>query len=197
MNRSTPRKVNGDEKKPPETAQGNDLELWRHVTRDTKPLKGREPPDREVRERKNKPAKGPATTQRPPVRPRDKSPEPGLPPGRPLAPGALADVDKRTADRLKRGKLAIEGRLDLHGLRQEEASGRLARFLADAQGAGRRCVLVITGKGQGREGGVIRQNLPHWLNLPANRARLVAFAPAQPKDGGHGAFYVLLKRKRS
>ena len=77
-----------------------------------------------------------------------------------------------------------------------EASKLLTYQAATMKAAGKRCVLVITGKGAGREGGVMRQNLPHWLNLPANRARLVAFAPAQPKYGGHGAYYLLLKRRR-
>lgn len=191
--------MNGDEKKPPGPAQDEDLDLWRHVTKDTMPLKGRDAPAKGAKgdTERAKPAKEPAKSAPRKVLPPQKRPEPKAPPAAPLAPGAGADVDKRTADRLKRGRLPIEGRLDLHGLRQEEAHGRLDRFLAGAQAAGKRCVLVITGKGPGRDGGVLRQNLPQWLNLPENRARLVAFAPAQPKDGGHGAFYLLLKRRRS
>lgn len=191
--------MSGDKKKPPGPPRDDDLDLWRHVTRDTKPLKGRAAPAKgakEAGERPKPPKEAPKGGGRPFI-PQPKRTETARPPAAPLAAGALADVDKRTADRLKRGKLPIERRLDLHGLRQEEARARLDEFLADAQGAGKRCVLVITGKGAGREGGVMRQNLPHWLNLPSNRARLVAFAPAQPKDGGHGAYYLLLKRRRS
>ena len=113
-----------------------------------------------------------------------------------LAPGATADIDKRTAERLRRGKLPIEARLDLHGLRLVEAEQAFGAFLARYQAAGRRSVLVITGKGPGREGGVIRQALPGWINQPANRARIVAFAPAQPQHGGHGAVYLLLRRRK-
>lgn len=177
----------GDGKKPPVGPPKDEgLDLWRHVTRETKPLRGREIPTRK--------ADSPAPAKKRPVPRRPAEPQPT--PSPVMAPGARAGVDKRTAERLKRGKLPIEGRLDLHGHRQDEAREELAHFLAEAQAAGKRCVLVITGKGEGREGGVLRQSLPGWLNQAPNRARLVAFTTAQPKDGGHGAFYLLLKRKR-
>lgn len=190
----------GGSKKPPASqgTPGDDMDLWRHVAGQTKPLKGREPTVPPVeppgtaepgQPEPKTPGKPRQRTLRPPA-----TPPPRKPPE--LAPGAGADVDRRTAERLKRGKLPIEARLDLHGHRQDEAFLELSAFLADSQAAGRRCVLIITGKGEGREGGVLRQSLPKWLNDPKNRARLVAFAPAQPQHGGHGAVYVLLKRKR-
>ncbi len=115
----------------------------------------------------------------------------------PLAPGAPAVLDKRTAQRLKRGQLAIDGRIDLHGMTQAEAHGALTAYLERAQGSTRHCILVITGKGRVSEnGGVLRVMAPRWLNAPANRARVLAIAPAQPKDGGAGALYVLLRRLR-
>ena len=93
--------------------------------------------------------------------------------------------------------MPIEETIDLHGLTQRQAMRALGDFLAAAQEAGRRCVLVITGKGDTKdEGGVLRAMLPQWLNEPANRARILAFEVAQPKHGGAGALYVLLKRKR-
>jgi DNA-nicking Smr family endonuclease len=62
---------------------------------------------------------------------------------------------------------------------------------------GRRCVLVITGKGIWRsEAGILREMVPRWLNEAPNRARVLAIAHAQPRHGGQGALYVLLKRKR-
>ncbi len=180
---------------PPESLpQDEDLELWRHVTREVKPQRGREKPAKQAGAAPpEQPVREPSTPRRPPVRPRQEPPQPRVPD---ITPGARADVDKRTAERLKRGKLPIEGRLDLHGHRQDEARAELAHFLAEAQADGKRCVLVITGKGEGREGGVLRQSLPGWLNQAPNRARLVAITVAQPKDGGHGAFYLLLKRPR-
>ena len=114
-----------------------------------------------------------------------------------LAPGRSAGVDKRLAERLKRGQLAIESVLDLHGQTQDEAHRQLDAFLAAAAHAGRRCVLVITGKGAWREAaGVLREMVPRWLNEAPNRARVLAIAHAQPRHGGAGALYVLLKRRR-
>ncbi|MBN07496.1 MAG: hypothetical protein CMM45_06675 [Rhodospirillaceae bacterium] len=109
------------------------------------------------------------------------------------APG----LDKRSARKLKRGLREIEARLDLHGLRQEEANRVLASFIARSYKAGKRCVLVITGKGQVSEGGgVLRKNVPRWLNQAPNRMRILSFTHATPADGGTGALYVLLKRQR-
>ena len=111
--------------------------------------------------------------------------------------GQGAGVDKRTVQRLKRGQLDIEARLDLHGLTQAEAHPRLDRFLASAQDRGLRSVLVITGKGRlSQEGGVLRQMVPRWLNTSPNRGRVLSMSQAQPKDGGAGALYLLLKRRR-
>ena len=87
--------------------------------------------------------------------------------------------------------------MDLHGMTQDQAHRALNAFIDASSHAGRRCVLVITGKGSMKDGGgVIRRELPSWLNAPGNRARVLGFAGAQPTDGGGGAFYVLLKRRR-
>jgi len=91
--------------------------------------------------------------------------------------------------------MAIEARLDLHGMTQDEAHRALARFIARAQDDDRRAVLVITGKGgPGREG-VLRRAVPRWLAEPPCRARVLAVETAQPRDGGAGALYVLLRRR--
>ena len=115
-----------------------------------------------------------------------------------LKTGASPGVDKRTALRLKRGQLAIEGRIDLHGMTQDKAHRALEGFLTASQAAGKRCVLVITGKGLRPTGetGVLRNLVPRWMNAPAIRGRVLGFSTAQPRDGGTGALYVLLKRKR-
>ncbi|MCZ6606432.1 MAG: Smr/MutS family protein, partial [Alphaproteobacteria bacterium] len=115
-----------------------------------------------------------------------------------IGPGDRAGVDKRTAKRLKRGPLAVEARMDLHGLTQEEAHRALSAFVQGSQAAGRRGVLVITGKGLRPDGttGVLRAAVPRWLNQPDLRERIVAFTHATPRDGGDGALYLLLKRKR-
>ncbi len=175
---------------------GDDAGLWDRITRDVAPLQSRRQPP-------PKPTPAPKKAVAPAERKPAAKPPPAAPPSPkpaelpPLAPGASAGLDKRTAQRLKRGQLAIDGRIDLHGMTQAEAHGALSAYLERAQGAARRCILVITGKGRVSEnGGVLRTMAPRWLNAPANRARVLAIAPAQPKDGGAGALYVLLRRKR-
>lgn len=179
-----------------------DLELWRYVTHDVTPLADRPPvmPDvipEQIPEVSEPPARRAraGTAARRPLLP------PMPPPERPKMPeighGEVAGVDKRTAQRLRRGQLPIEARIDLHGLTQEEAHRALSSFLAGSQRAGRRCVLVVTGKGLKPNGetGVLRANVPRWLNTAPNRARILAFSYATRKDGGEGALYVLLRRK--
>jgi DNA-nicking Smr family endonuclease len=123
---------------------------------------------------------------------------PAPPPAPPLAAGTAPGLDKRNLNRLRRGQLSIDGRIDLHGMTRDEARTALLAFLAFQLERGARCVLVITGKGvRGRGTGVIRAALPHWLNDAVLRPGVVAFAEAQPKDGGAGAFYVYLRRRRS
>ena len=116
----------------------------------------------------------------------------------PLSHGTLVGLDKRTGERLKRGKLPVEGRLDMHGMSQERAYSALNRFVLDKQAAGKRCVVVITGKGN-RDGGmgVLKEAVPRWLNEPSLRKHVVGFDYASPHLGGTGALYILLRRKRS
>ena len=111
----------------------------------------------------------------------------------PLAIDRFAGIDRANAERLKRGRHPVEARLDLHGMTQDEAHRALARFIAAARGSGKRCVLVITGRGA-VGGGVLRSAVPRWLAEPALRPHLLAIATAQPQDGGAGALYVMLRR---
>ncbi len=191
-----------------------DRQLWSHVTRQAEPLAGRDrlwsladalrgsegrdgtraaprasagPEGTRARLSKGTAAQAPAQTPAGPKRP--------APP--PLVHGARDGLDRRKAERLRRGKLPIEATLDLHGLRQAEAHRRLEHFLADCQAAGKRCVLVVTGKGATRaEPGVLRSALPLWLNQSPNRERVLSFDYAQQKHGGTGAVYILLRRRR-
>jgi DNA-nicking Smr family endonuclease len=112
-----------------------------------------------------------------------------------LDPHRPVGLDRRTWLRLKRGQVSIEQRLDLHGRTQDEAHRALGGFIAAAQAAGCRCVLVVTGKGL-ESGGTLRHMVPRWLNEGANRERIVAFSPAQARHGGAGALYILLRRRR-
>ena len=115
----------------------------------------------------------------------------------PLNPGRSGDVDTRTIERLRRGQLRPEARLDLHGMTQPEAHRALERFIPQVQDAGKRCVIVITGKGSvSAGGGVLRNAVPGWLNAPLLRPSVLAYAEAVPRAGGAGALYVLLRRAR-
>lgn len=115
----------------------------------------------------------------------------------PLAPGVTTGLDRRTGDRLRRGQLEIDGRIDLHGMVQSDAHAALTACIHRCWRDGRRCVLVITGKGRAREGGgVLARMVPRWLSEATLRPMVLAIQPAQPKHGGDGALYVLLKRRR-
>lgn len=105
-------------------------------------------------------------------------------------------VDGATERRLRRGLMAVEARLDLHGHTQAEAHAALADFILGSYESGRRCVLVVTGRGEPAGGrGVLRRNLPGWLSAPALRPYVLASAPAHVRHGGAGASYVLLRRR--
>jgi DNA-nicking Smr family endonuclease len=130
-----------------------------------------------------------ARPERRPTRDQARRSSAALDPHRPVG------LDRRTWLRLKRGQVSIEQTLDLHGRTQDEAHLALGGFLAAAQAASCRCVLVVTGKGL-ESGGTLRHMVPRWLNEDANRERIVAFSPAQARHGGTGALYVLLRRRR-
>ncbi|MGB0843191.1 MAG: Smr/MutS family protein [Alphaproteobacteria bacterium] len=114
-----------------------------------------------------------------------------------LTAGQLVDMDRSTADKFRRGKLPIEGRLDLHGFTQDQALNQLSRFIELSFRQGKRCLIIVTGKGDPRKGGgVLKRQVPEWLNMSPTREKILAISKAQPKDGGTGALYVLLKRTR-
>lgn len=112
-----------------------------------------------------------------------------------LEHGASPGVDRRTADRFRKGRMGVERRIDLHGMTQDQAHSALTRFIETSSFEGLRCVLVITGKGMRGEG-VLRRMVPRWLNDTRLRQRILSFSHAQIPDGGDGALYVLLKRQR-
>jgi len=192
----------------------DDAFLWKRIAETTKPLPGRkvELPPADKSPRKPPPKGSPATPSASPAAGSPRKPPPPPPPPKPpeLRAGEARGLDKRTAERLRRGQFPIEARVDLHGQTLESAHRALRGFIAGAHKAGRRCVLVITGKGgpprarddrdtavmPDRERGVLRREIPRWLNEPDLRPFVLGFAQAQPAHGGAGAFYVLLKRLR-
>ncbi|MFP4003251.1 MAG: Smr/MutS family protein [Alphaproteobacteria bacterium] len=188
-----------------------ELALWRQAMRNTTPLPGRgvdsgsgdagaEPSASAVPSRPTAP---PGETASAAVPKADADAGPKTVP-RPL-PGGL---DAATRRRLRRGRTEIEGRVDLHGMRRAEAHLVLTRFIAESQLSGRRCVLVITGKGgrpfpdgeaafMRRDGdGVLRREVPRWLAQEPNASRVFAIEQAHPRHGGAGALYVFLRKAR-
>ena len=114
-----------------------------------------------------------------------------------LTHGLSHGIDRRQAERFRKGKLTIEGKIDLHGRTQQDAHDDLLAFLRRAHTAGKRNLLVVTGKGMTTSKiGILRQAVPRWLNEPTFRSLVLAFDYAEPHHGGEGALYVLLKRVR-
>ena len=109
-----------------------------------------------------------------------------------LRHGEKAGIDGSTKRRLSRGNVPVDSRLDLHGLTAARAKNELTLFIESSAYLGFRCVLVITGKGSG----VLKEHVPKWLKRPPLSSYVLALADALPKDGGGGACYVLLRRKR-
>lgn len=193
-----------------------DLLLWQHMARTLRPFHGRD--RRIVPGRFDEPgftphssqtAAGTAASQHRvgnpsqhrPLQPRGAMPERTAP--------ALAQFDTRKARKIKAGRIEIEARLDLHGMRQAEAHSALRSFLLRSQARKLKWVLVITGKGTfARDGdahdspggdwgapprGVLRRNVPMWLAEPELRAVVVSYTPAAVHHGGDGALYIQLR----
>jgi DNA-nicking Smr family endonuclease len=188
-----------------------ELELWQHVAKTTRPLAPRrrkklagdaEPEAVKAAEKKPAPPGKRAKTKIVPVATTEAVPHHALPKVHDLSHGVTVGIDKRQADRFRGGKLEIDGKIDLHGRTQAEAHDALHDFVHRAHRAGKRCLLVITGKGGTktpdgeRTRGILRQAVPRWLNEPGLRRFVLAFDHARPQHGGEGALYVLLKRER-
>lgn len=103
-------------------------------------------------------------------------------------------INTKQLRELKNGRIHWQAKLDLHGLRSEDAKTSLLRFLEQQHHQGNRAVLIIHGKGGlTTEPPLLKNLVNHWLKqLP----EVLAFHSAMPKEGGTGALYVLLKRNR-
>jgi DNA-nicking Smr family endonuclease len=123
-------------------------------------------------------------------------------PAESLAASSL-QMDAKTHGKMTRGKLAPEARIDLHGLTLAEAHPELIRFILNAQSAGLRLVLVITGKGKLRDDtgpipqrmGALRHQVPQWLRMAPLGPAVLQVTEAHLRHGGSGAYYVYLRRR--
>ena len=121
-----------------------------------------------------------------------------------LNTGDVYTMDRQTAKKFKRGEYKIEGELDLHGKDEEHAYQAVIKFITHSYLIGRRCVLIITGKGYHNRTenqtiypySKIKENTPIWLNSETLRPLILGFIHPSDKLGGTGALCVLLKKKK-
>ena len=186
--------------------------LWARIAHTVRPLPGRDkplaPPKAERKPAAPAPKKAAKpTSSSPPVV--TARPAPPSPPKTHRAPPG-GTLDRRTRQRMLRGKMPIDARLDLHGHGVEEAHARLRAFLINARLQGLRTVLVITGKGKApvrhtlhghdfwhapERAGRLRALLPEWLAEAGIAEHVAGWTPAHPSQGGGGAFCIRLRRK--
>lgn len=117
---------------------------------------------------------------------------------------APLQMDAKAYGKMTRGKLVPEARIDLHGMTLAEAHPELISFILNAQSAGLRLVLVITGKGKAKPDhgpipqriGALRHQVPQWLRFPPVGPAVLQVTEAHLKHGGSGAYYVYLRKIR-
>jgi DNA-nicking Smr family endonuclease len=174
----------------PKTLSEEDRILWSLVARSTKPLPGK--PKTEESSTSESFAEAMATNEN--KAPSAVSPEPAtLQPKR----HPPTHLDTPTLDKLAKGRLPIEARVDLHGMTQDEAYALLYAFLSRAHARGARYVLVITGKGSSSGGdGILKRMVPGWLSTPTFRPFVSSHDHAGRGHGGGGALYVRLRRTK-
>jgi DNA-nicking Smr family endonuclease len=144
----------------------------------------------------------PIRPARPPAPPPMATESPADRPAKPSTPPPLAPIERRLKRELSRGRAAIDGALDLHGLTQAEAHQALRGFLRHSQARGARLVIIVTGKGGAtdefsgwpNERGVLKRLTPQWLREPDLRSVVLGFEEAGRAHGGSGALYVRLRR---
>lgn len=166
----------------------HERKLWKQVARTVRPARGRKLPEDEAEAPvaveavadKKKTAAGVKAAARTPAKPR--------------TPGPLEDISNQR--KVRRGQTQVDARLDLHGHTQDTALRELTTFLLLEREAGSRCVLVITGKG--RLGtGVLRSRFLDWIDGAELRPLIAGYSRAHARHGGDGAFYLMLKARRS
>ena len=171
----------------------SDRSLWDHVKRSIKPLR-KKAADLMPEEPGAEKAPPPKKSSKPSVARSVTAPvqrAPSQPP--------LVAIERRVKQRVARGSIPIDARIDLHGRRQHEAHRSLFAFLQRAQDNEATLVLVITGKGSTGEGerGVLKRQVPMWLAQPEFRSLVVGFETAHIAHGGEGALYVRVRKRRS
>ncbi|WP_320008410.1 Smr/MutS family protein [Maridesulfovibrio sp.] len=112
--------------------------------------------------------------------------------------GFVRGTDSKVFQKLKAGTFSHESHIDLHGMNSEQAFDNLLFFIRESFLQGKRCVLAVTGRGKNSPGGhsVLKREIQEWLTRDPFRRVVLAFCTAQPKDGGAGAIYILLRKQK-
>lgn len=108
---------------------------------------------------------------------------------------SVSGLDRRIVRKLRRGEFSIQAHLDLHGMTRDEARSEVAVFIERAYKSGKKCVLIVHGRGLGSDNHipVLKEKLRAWLTRGAMGKKVLAYTSARPFDGGTGAVYVLLR----
>jgi len=191
----------------PRPLRGDDLAIWHKVVETVVPLRPEKVPRLEDHIEQT-----PAASARP-VRHVKRAAAVTAPVMAPAAPSQpkIAGLNRRDTQKLARGNVEIDGRIDLHGMSVARARSALLGYIEASRDLDRRNILVITGKGASpftrhtlhstdvyhapERQGVLRAELSHWLHEREFARHVVGFQPAHPRHGGGGAFYVRLRRK--
>ncbi len=166
----------------------HDIALWHAFTAEVMPLYGHRRPAA---------PEAPPAPPDPPVSQQAIVPPPAAKPKLAVIPEirvgeAPGGLDRKRWTALRRGDMRAERVLDLHGRRVQDAHAALRHFILDAAADGIRTVTVVTGKGPQPEGGILKRELPHWLNAPDLRPLVLGAAHPHPTNAG--AVNLLLRR---
>ena len=174
----------------------HDHHLWTEVKKTVRPLR----PEPVVVVEAEPP---PPVATRARTKTRVSAPTPGAPLVLPPQMPAGRIIEPKLRRKVSRGRIEIDGTIDLHGMRQSEAEAALHRFVISRARRGDRTLLVITGKGIKKlddhgsrliERGVLRHMLPVWLGSAELAPLIAGWDVSAQQHGGEGAFYVRLRR---
>jgi DNA-nicking Smr family endonuclease len=172
-----------------------ELALWVHVASQVRPLPGRKLPILPQQIAKQESATAASSTTA-----AELTSAQSLAPSPAARMLPMAPIERRLRQRVSRGQSPIDGVLDLHGMRQDEAHRALLQFVQRKHHEGAALVMVITGKGTTSYGdserGVLKRLVPHWLSDARLRRCIIGFEDAAHHHGGTGALYVRIRRAR-
>lgn len=189
-------------KRPPRGLSPEEAALWRKVTATVTPIHEATPPAEPVA-----PEAAPAEPAAPPRRIKGRVPPPRpvpAPDAAPARPLTRHGLDSSWDRKLARGAIEPDLTIDLHGMNLDMAHARLIGGVTQALAMGARVILLIAGKprphgdhdARGERRGAIRAKLLDWLAHSSVSAQIAAVRPAQPRHGGAGAVYIVLRRPR-